>query len=491
MDEDCQGYSLGAPVSFSDQKSITTQDNGASSVYAVDIDGDGDMDVLSASYVDDRIAWYENTDGQGTFSTQKTIKTQADGAVSVYAADIDGDGDMDVLSASSEDNKIAWYENTDGQGTFSTQKTISTGAAYASSVYAADLDGDGDMDVLSASVFDDKIAWYENTDGQGTFSSQKTITTQADAARSVYAADIDGDGDMDVLSASSSDDKIAWYENTDGQGTFSTQKTITTQADVATSVYAADIDGDGDMDVLSASVFDDKIAWYENTDGQGTFSTQKTITTQADEARSVYAADIDGDGDMDVLSASFRDDKIAWYENTDGQGTFSSQKTITTQANGALSVYAADLDGDGDIDVLSASWNDYKIAWYENKYAPRAYGSAAGTAGGFAKGALASAGGYAKNLHRLNLTTSLMPSYATSTASYVGKACSGTSNCETACSADETCEGYSVTQTLAYSEVTRKCSKHEFQVFLKKITACIFTKEIFMQFPQIQFINTF
>merc|ERR1711871_1469375 len=101
---------------------------------------------------------------------------------------------------------------------------------------------------------------------------------------------------------------------------FSTQKTITTQTNDARSVYAADIDGDGEMDVLSASYMDDKIAWYENTDGHGTFSTQKTITTQACFARSVYAADIDGDGDMDVLSASLLE--IAWYENTDGQGTF-------------------------------------------------------------------------------------------------------------------------------------------------------------------------
>jgi hypothetical protein len=106
------------------------------------------------------------------------------------------------------------------------------------------------------------------------------------------------------------------------------------------------------MDVLSASDWDDKIAWYEN-DGQQTF-TSHTITTSADGAWSVYAADVDGDGDMDVLSASYDDDKIAWYEN-DGQQTFTTH-TITTAADGALSVYAADVDGDGDMDVLSASY---------------------------------------------------------------------------------------------------------------------------------------
>ena len=69
------------------------------------------------------------------------------------------------------------------------------------------------MDVISASGGDDKIAWYENTDGQGTFGEQQIITTDADGAKSVYATDIDGDGDMDVLSASTDDDKISWYEN--------------------------------------------------------------------------------------------------------------------------------------------------------------------------------------------------------------------------------------------------------------------------------------
>ena len=67
------------------------------------------------------------------------------------------------------------------------------------------------------------------------------------------------------------------------------------------------------MDVLSASSNDDKIAWYEN-DGSESF-TEHAISTSADNARSVYAVDVDGDGDLDVLSASFYDNKIAWYES--------------------------------------------------------------------------------------------------------------------------------------------------------------------------------
>ena len=121
--------SITAQIQFQDHVIIddTFLPNGPFSVHSADIDGDGDMDLLSASRDDNKIAWYQN-DGLGNFQTQQAISTNANLAISVYAADIDGDGDVDVLSASFDDNKIAWYENTDGQGTFSPEQIISTNA---------------------------------------------------------------------------------------------------------------------------------------------------------------------------------------------------------------------------------------------------------------------------------------------------------------------------------------------------------------------------
>ncbi|MCP4388464.1 MAG: hypothetical protein GY802_09220, partial [Gammaproteobacteria bacterium] len=208
------------------------------------------------------------------------------------------------------------------------------------------------------SMNDGKIAWYEN-DGSESFTDH-IITTAAIGALFVTTTDVDGDGDLDVLSASQSDGRIAWYEN-DGSESFTTH-TITTAANGAFSIATADVDGDGDMDVLSASMNDDKIAWYENN-GSEVF-TERVITTGADGAVSVTTADVDGDGDIDVLSASTTDNKIAWYEN-DGSETFTTH-TITTGVSGAFSVTTADVDGDGDLDVLSASIVDQTVAWYEN-----------------------------------------------------------------------------------------------------------------------------
>jgi len=347
---------------FNEIASGTNEAYWAHNVHAADLDGDGDLDLMSASFLDNRIAWYENRNG--VIRSQEVVSLAADGARDVHAADIDGDGDLDILSASGDDNAIKWYENFDGRGSFDVLTEVTTSADNAYAVHAADLDGDGDIDVVSASFDDDTIAWYENLDGAGLFGPLQEITKAAKGATDVITVDIDNDGDIDVVSASSFDDKIAWYPNM-GDGTFAGQAVVTEDAEIATAVHAADIDMDGDIDLLSASGGDDKIAWYENLDGNGAFGQSKIVTLEANRAFSVFATDFDGDGDPDVLSASRDDNRIAWYENLD-KGRFGPQQTLSNTLLGARAVIAADLDNDGDPDVIAASQDDNRIVWFEN-----------------------------------------------------------------------------------------------------------------------------
>ena len=141
---------------------------------------------------------------------------------------------------------------------------------------------------------------------------------------------------------------------------------ISTSADGAISAYAADMDGDGDLDIVSASWDDDTIAWYENDGAANPSWAAADIATNADGARSVHAADMDGDGDLDIVSASYEDDTIAWYENDGAADPSWAAADIATNANGARWVHVADMDGDGDLDIVSASYLDDTIAWYEN-----------------------------------------------------------------------------------------------------------------------------
>ncbi|MBW2979870.1 SBBP repeat-containing protein [Candidatus Woesearchaeota archaeon] len=337
---------------------INTSFGAAGQVYATDIDNDGDVDIIGAAIAKDDIAWWNNTNGDGSTWTQYNINGSFNGANSVHAADIDGDGDIDIVGGAGTDDDIAWWDNTNGDGSAWTQNIIndSFDARY---VYTADIDGDGDADIVASSSNDADVVWLNNTNGDGSAWVQNVINASFIGARDVYAADIDGDGDIDVLGTSSSYDDIVWWNNTNGDGSTWTQHAINDTFNYPKSVYATDIDNDGDIDVLGTAVLDDDIVWWEN-DGSENF-TQHIINGTFD-GQSVYATDLDNDGDIDVLGAATTDNDIVWWEN-DGSESF-TQHTINGTFNSAISVYAADVDNDGDIDVLGAGTGT--VAWWKN-----------------------------------------------------------------------------------------------------------------------------
>jgi hypothetical protein len=351
---------------FSDQRVISRVPDAPRSLWTGDVDGDGDVDVLSASLFDASLRWYENPRADGEPWSVHTISDDTPGAVSVFAADVDGDGDLDALSAAVYANEIAWHENVDHVGGSWRTRVITRHARNAFSVWGSDLDGDGDVDALSASAADDKIAWYENRLGDGSAWIGHVITLDAQVAVAVRAADLDADGDPDVISASQLDDTIAWYENA-GDASRWTAHVISSDTDGAFHAVPADLDGDGDLDVVGAVQFDDAIAWYENARGDASTWVSHRIGEDAEGIRSVATADFDGDGDLDALSGSRRDSEITWYENVASRGSQWIARVISNRARQAFSVAVDDVDGDGDVDALSASMGDDEIAWYENQ----------------------------------------------------------------------------------------------------------------------------
>jgi hypothetical protein len=129
------------------------------------------------------------------------------------------------------------------------------------------------------------------------------------------------------------------------------------------------MDGDGDVDVLSASRYDHTVALYLN-DGNENFSAQ-FIDTDARGARTVIAVDLDRDGDLDPLAASVDDDRASWYEN-DGAGGF-AKRTLDDQADGCYGLFTIDMENDGDVDVLSARRDANEIVLHTQSRAIQAY----------------------------------------------------------------------------------------------------------------------
>ena len=386
------GASAEVTPSFPQQTLLSTNQPYGSSIIVADFDGDGLPDIAAASLYDNQIAWYRNN-GDGTFSSANVISTASVGPWTIAAADIDADGRIDIVSASQGENKIAWYRNVGGsQSTMfgsraNNQRIISTTAsAFSITVGAviADIDGDGLWDVVSAFQSDNKIAWYRNLGG-GNFgwvaanpdANQRVISTAGLSPSSVAAGDLDGDGITDLAVASINDDTLAWFKggvDANGAPTF-TRYVISTNQLRALSVTIADMNHDHRPDIICAAPFASKITYFKNMNGvpdaaEPFFAEEQIVSDVARGTSSVAVADINRDGNPDVISTLLLDDKVTWYAGSapDAEGgiTFGPEMLISSDVQGPASVIAADFNGDTVIDVASASQNDAKIAVYFN-----------------------------------------------------------------------------------------------------------------------------
>ena len=234
--------------------------------------------------------------------------------------DIDVDGDLDLLVAASWGHGFRWYENEDGLGTFGEGQEVvdlsNSGGGLNVTVHPSDIDGDGDLDLLLNLPAHDEVVWYENEDGLGTFGAEKPAFSPPDSVYFVNVLDFDGDGDVDVLTASWN--RVVLYENENGLGSFGAEQIIDDDIINLSSLSSSDVDGDGDLDILltTNNSNDENVFWYENIDGSATFGNKLVIASANGNPRSIVPVDFDGDNDLDILYyISGGDNSIVWQEN--------------------------------------------------------------------------------------------------------------------------------------------------------------------------------
>lgn len=335
-----------------DRLTLDTRLGGAFGVDAADVDGDGDMDVLAAARDEDWVVLYRN-EGNWQFVREGVSERRAfDGPRTAAGADLDGDGVPEIVAGALEGSEVAaWHATTDGW-----EKAVIAPAGTAPgarAVRGADMDGDGDTDLVASLRNADGIALYlQSADAwaQDWVAAEGTL----EGAYWVELADFDEDGDTDVLGVGRFADEIAWYVN-DGSGTFDV---ISVTGDrpfgQVRGAAAGDLDGDGDLDVAGVAGGDGQAAWFENEGDAWTFHPLTQVGEFAG-ARSIDIGDIDGDGDLDILAAAREAGEVAWWEN-DGAGSF-GRRPISAVAGGVDGPYGSrlsDLDGDGLPEVLVA-----------------------------------------------------------------------------------------------------------------------------------------
>jgi hypothetical protein len=260
----------GTPNIWAEKNTVDNDENNIGEVHAADINGDGVQDLVSAG--SDKVVWYNNTNGNASQWDEIEISSSHASALLVFAFDVDNDNDTDVVAASRSGvpatGHIKYYRNMDGKG-LSWQAhdvTLSTEPIYECfNIAIADMDNDGDGDIVATSRnFTAPMGpyWFNNTDGNGTSWEKNEIVSNYMRSYGLEIMDVDNDGDNDTVVTNSWNRQVHWFENRDGNATsWSNAYTISNfVAGYTYNMASGDIDCDGDTDIAVAC--SDGIRWF-------------------------------------------------------------------------------------------------------------------------------------------------------------------------------------------------------------------------------------
>lgn len=305
-------------------------------------------------------------------------------AYGIAAADLDQDGDIDLTSADTTNDKLYWFEN-DGQGNLTRWIVYDKDPGWFERHAIADVNYDGHLDIVIVKNKVGDLLWFENdgSPGGGHPWRRHVITEQTlPGIYDVAVGDLDGDGDLDAaVSSYERGNCFAWHENHGQPMTNEPWAAHMIDEDVegTRTIAVADFNRDGMLDLLGTARLSNLVLWYENKGHGSDRHWKKHLVDDASPLPTHgHPVDMDGDDDLDIVMALGYQSKthlpqsnqVAWYENVGSPGSGDSwKKHLVGELVHAFEAVTGDLDNDGDLDVVATAWGDDstgKIVWFEN-----------------------------------------------------------------------------------------------------------------------------
>lgn len=354
-------------LNFGPQISLGIDQIGTYKLALGDFDENGHLDIASIGFGSDDVSVFFNS-GAGNFGSRTIISTSVDGPVDLAVGDFNSDGHADLCVGTQEELYPIYFEG-DGSGDFTQISLFETGSVSSSQqLLAGDVNGDGKMDIVTASSYDNKLALLEQKQGviapgAVPFFGQQLINKSAPGVSEIILADIDGDGLEDILSTERSSGRVTWYPNL-STGSFDQQEVLLFLDEGLSGLAADDMDGDGFLDLIVSNDGDSSVTLYLNQ-GDGSTFIPILIDDELDEPYSPFLSDLDNDGDQDIIVAVGWDAQVYIYPSN-GDGSFGARITLCEYCLFSKMVSAKDLNGDGLPEVLVYVGQNQQIVMYEN-----------------------------------------------------------------------------------------------------------------------------
>lgn len=355
-----------------DQPKITSYGGNHNANYIKDLDGDGKADLIVLDANSNACLVSRNISSGINILFDNFISLSASSSPSdVVSEDIDGDGKPDIILSDINDNNVSVFRNTSSVGniSFSAKVDFQTGNS-PSSLCTRDLDENGKIEILVSNYDDNSISVFKNTSNIGVISfNPKVDFPTGIKPQSISSEDIDGDGKIDVSVANNNSNTVSIFRNNSGGGTIS----FFPKLDLLTgnkpySTAFGDVDSDGKLDLVVSNWEDNTILIKKNSSTIGNISFADILNLQtSDHCYSVKINDLNGDGKVDIVGATFYNIEV--FKNiTTSNITFANFVGYNNYSTVNSTIDIADLEGDGKADLIySSGLNSNNIYITKNK----------------------------------------------------------------------------------------------------------------------------